>query len=74
MSVRNFLSVALDNGRKFDNKKVRSLSKKLGIKKYFSSPHHPWDNGQAEAINKTIKYTLKRKLDTSKGARIDELS
>ncbi|XP_022857284.1 uncharacterized protein LOC111378334 [Olea europaea var. sylvestris] len=30
-------------------------------------------NGQVEAVNKTIKHTLKRKLDASKGAWVDEL-
>ncbi|XP_022860557.1 uncharacterized protein LOC111381073 [Olea europaea var. sylvestris] len=30
-------------------------------------------NGQVEAVNKTIKHTLKRKLDASKGTWVDEL-
>lgn len=37
------------------------------MKKYFSSPDPPQANGQVEAVNKTIKYTLKRKVDASKG-------
>ncbi|XP_022877058.1 uncharacterized protein LOC111395308 [Olea europaea var. sylvestris] len=32
--------IVSNNGRQFDNKKVRELCKKLGIKKYFSTPHH----------------------------------
>ncbi|KAL5582796.1 hypothetical protein UlMin_015238 [Ulmus minor] len=39
----------------------------------FSSPAHPKSNGQVEAVNKTIKYTLKKKLEKSKGAWVDEL-
>ncbi|XP_022869848.1 uncharacterized protein LOC111389189 [Olea europaea var. sylvestris] len=53
--------------------KMRELCDELGIKKDFSTPHHPQANGQVEAVNKTIKHTLKRKLDASKGAWVDEL-
>ncbi|XP_022856324.1 uncharacterized protein LOC111377456 [Olea europaea var. sylvestris] len=66
-------SIVSDSGCQFDNKKVKNLCDELGIKKHFSSPHHPWANGQVEAVNKTIKYTLKRKLDASKSAWVDEL-
>ncbi|XP_022880896.1 uncharacterized protein LOC111398193 [Olea europaea var. sylvestris] len=66
-------SIVSNNGRQFGNKKVRSLCEELGIKKYFSTPHHPQANGQVEAVNKTIKHVLKRKLDVSKGPWVDEL-
>ncbi|XP_022889049.1 uncharacterized protein LOC111404482 [Olea europaea var. sylvestris] len=56
-----------------NNKKVRALCEELGIKKHFSTPHHPQANGQVEAVNKTIKHVLKRKLDVSKRAWVDEL-
>ncbi|XP_022855998.1 uncharacterized protein LOC111377175 [Olea europaea var. sylvestris] len=62
-----------DNDRQFDNKKVKELCEELGIKKHFSTPHHPQANGQVEAVNKTIKHVLKRNLDVSKGAWVDEL-
>ncbi|XP_022895251.1 uncharacterized protein LOC111409432 [Olea europaea var. sylvestris] len=58
---------------KFDNKRMRDLCDELGIKKDFSTPHHPQANGQVEAVNKIIKHTLKRKLDASKGAWVDKL-
>ncbi|XP_022847487.1 uncharacterized protein LOC111370000 [Olea europaea var. sylvestris] len=54
-------------------KKVRNQCDELGIKKNFSTPHHPQANGQVKAVNKTIKHVLKRKLDASKGAWVDEL-
>ncbi|XP_022859516.1 uncharacterized protein LOC111380239 [Olea europaea var. sylvestris] len=65
-------SIVSDNGRQCDNKKMRDLCDELGIKKDVSTSHHPQANGQVEAVNKTIKHTLKRKLDSSKGAWVDE--
>ncbi|CAI9774844.1 unnamed protein product [Fraxinus pennsylvanica] len=66
-------SIVSDNGRQFDNKKVEDMCEELGIKKHFSSPHHHQTNGQVEPVNKTTKYTLKRKLDASKWTWVDEL-
>ncbi|KAL5571885.1 hypothetical protein UlMin_021482 [Ulmus minor] len=50
-----------------------NICDRLEIKKVFSSPAHPKSNGQVEAVNKTIKQTLKKKLEKSKGAWVDEL-
>lgn len=41
--------------------------------KTLSSPTHPQDNGQVEAVNKTIKENLKNKLVEKKGAWANEL-
>ncbi|KAL5542852.1 hypothetical protein UlMin_010562 [Ulmus minor] len=57
-----------DHGTQFENERLRSTCRNLGITKIFSSPTHPKSNGQVEAVNKTIKYTLKKKLEKSKGA------
>ncbi|KAL5549419.1 hypothetical protein UlMin_004650 [Ulmus minor] len=57
----------------FENEKLRSICRNLGITKIFSSRAHPKSNGQVKAVNKTIKYTLKKKLEKSKGAWVDEL-
>ncbi|KAL5573177.1 hypothetical protein UlMin_022774 [Ulmus minor] len=62
-----------DHGTQFENEKLQSICDRLGIKKMFSSPAHPKSNGQVEAVNKTIKQTLKKKLEKSKGAWVDEL-
>ncbi|KAL5582015.1 hypothetical protein UlMin_014457 [Ulmus minor] len=62
-----------DHGTQFENEKLQSICDRLGIKKIFSSPAHPKSNGQVEAFNKTIKQTLKKKLEKSKGAWVDEL-
>ena len=65
--------VVSDHGTQFENEKLQSICDRLGIIKIFSSPAHPKSNGQVEAINKTIKQTLKKKLEKSKGAWVDEL-
>ncbi|KAL5575438.1 hypothetical protein UlMin_017137 [Ulmus minor] len=62
-----------DHGTQFENEKLQSICDRLGIIKVFSSPAHPKSNGQVEAINKTIKQTLKKKLEKLKGAWVDEL-
>ncbi|KAL5554586.1 hypothetical protein UlMin_041987 [Ulmus minor] len=62
-----------DHGTQFENEKLQSICDRMGIKKVFSSPAHPKSNSQVEAVNKTIKQTLKKKLEKSKGAWVDEL-
>ncbi|KAL5577646.1 hypothetical protein UlMin_019345 [Ulmus minor] len=62
-----------DHGTQFENERLRATCRNLGITKIFSSPAHPKSNGQVEAVNKTIKYTLKKKLEKSKGAWVDKL-
>ena len=66
-------SIVTDNGAQFDNARVRDICDQLKISKTFSSPRHPQANGQVEAVNKTIKSNLKKKLEDKKGAWADEL-
>ena len=56
-----------DNGKQFDNPKFRDFYAELGIKNYYSSPAHPQSNGQAEVTIRTLKATLKTKLEDLKG-------
>ena len=56
-----------DNGKQFDNPKFRDFCAELGIKNYYLSPAHPQSNGQAEVTIKTLKATLKTKLEDLKG-------
>ena len=56
-----------DNGKQFDNPKFRDFCTELGIKNYYSSLTHPQSNGQAEVTIKTLKATLKTKLEDLKG-------
>ncbi|KAL5577946.1 hypothetical protein UlMin_019645 [Ulmus minor] len=66
-------SLVSDNGTQFDSAGLKKLCSELGIKKYFSSVAHPQSNGQVEAVNKTIKRNLERKLEGLKNAWVEEL-
>lgn len=46
----------------------------MRIEHHFSTPTYPQGNGQAEANNKTIIMTLKKKLESSKAQWVEELS
>ena len=45
----------------------------MGIQKHFSSVAHPQLNNQVEAVTKTIKKNLERKLEGAKNAWVEEL-
>ncbi|KAK3016733.1 hypothetical protein RJ639_006711 [Escallonia herrerae] len=62
-----------DNGKQFDNSNFRSFCEGLSICLRFTSVAHPQSNGQTENMNRSILQGLKRKLDESKGAWVDEL-
>ena len=62
-----------DNGKKFDNQKLKNFCAELGIKNYYSSPSHPQSNGQAEVTIRTLKAVLKTKLENLKGKWVDYL-
>ncbi|KAL5560877.1 hypothetical protein UlMin_030624 [Ulmus minor] len=66
-------SLVSDNGTQFDSAGLKKLCSELGIKKHFSSVAHPQFNGQVEAVNKTIKQNLERKLEGLKSAWVEEL-
>ncbi|KAL5562357.1 hypothetical protein UlMin_032104 [Ulmus minor] len=66
-------SLVSDNGTQFDSAGLKKLCSKLGIKKHFASVAHPQSNGQVEAVNKTIKRNLERKLEGLKNAWVEEL-
>ena len=66
-------SLLSNNGKQFDNPKFRDFYAELGIKNYYSSPIHPQSNGQAEVTIRTLKVTLKTKLENLKGKWVEHL-
>lgn len=54
-------SIISDNGKQFDNKKVRGLCEELGIKKCFSISYHLQVNGQVEDVKKNCQAYSKTK-------------
>ncbi|TNV97690.1 hypothetical protein C5H24_12725, partial [Xylella fastidiosa] len=61
-----------DNGSQF-GKKFKAFCAQYGIRNYYSTPAYPQSNGQAEASNKTILKSLKKRLEKKKGKWPDEL-
>ena len=66
-------SIETDNGPQFDNRVYRNFCQELKIKNLYSIPRYPQSNGLAEASNKTLLTTLKKRLDSAKGKWVDEL-
>ena len=62
-----------DNGKQFDNSKLRDFFADLGIKNYYSSLAHPQSNGQVEVTIRTLKAALKTKLEDLKGKWVEYL-
>ena len=62
-----------DNGKQFDNPKFRDFCVELGIKNYYSSPSHSQSNGQAEITIRTLKATMKTKIEDLKGKWVEYL-
>ena len=53
-------TLVMDNGAQFNYKGTINLCKKYGITPCFASVSHPQSNGQAEAVNKTIKESINK--------------
>lgn len=45
----------------------------LKVKHHFTSVEHPQTNGQVEVVNQVLLIGLKRRLEGSKGNRVEEL-
>ena len=56
-----------DNGRQFDKPVFKQFCSSYGISNHYSSPEHPYVNGQAEVINRTILQSIKTRLEKAKG-------
>ena len=61
------IKILLDNGTQFDSDLFTDFCEKYGNTKSFSSIEYPQANGKVEAVNKTLKVSLKKRLDKAKG-------
>ena len=52
---------------------MKALCDELGIKLNHAAVYHPQANGQVEAINKLIKYNIKKKIEGIPGKWVEEL-
>ncbi|KAL2490942.1 Uncharacterized protein Adt_26570 [Abeliophyllum distichum] len=73
MSVWDILFHCVRQWYAVHQERVELNCEELGIRRYFSTPYYSQFNGQVEAVNKIIKYTLKKKLKFVKGGWAEEL-
>jgi len=60
-----------DNGREFKNHILDDVCETLGVKRVYTSPHHPQSNGRLENFHNFLKATV-RKLSQSDPQSWDE--
>jgi hypothetical protein len=58
--------IVTDHGSHFQNEMMKELASKLGFKHGHSSPYYPQENGQVEAVNKSLKTILQKNVSQSK--------
>ncbi len=51
-----------DNAKEYNNKKIKNFCERNGIKKEFSPPYNPQNNGIAERFNRTVAACTKTML------------
>ena len=66
-------SIVTNNGPQFNSHVYRNFCSELKIKNLYSTLRYPQSNGQAEASNKTLLSTLKKRLHSTKGKWVEEL-
>ena len=55
-----------DNGREYNNSRIKKFCRKMGIKKIFSTPYNPQNNGIAERYNQTLQNATKTLIHWAK--------
>ncbi|XP_030487215.2 uncharacterized protein LOC115704137 [Cannabis sativa] len=65
--------IVSDNGEQFDSQSFTDFCTNHGIIKSFSAVAHPQENDQVEQLSKTLKDTLKKRLEDAKGNWWEEL-
>ena len=57
--------ISIDHGNFFQNSMMTELTTMLGFRQEHSSSFYPQENGQVEAVNKTLKIILKRTINVA---------
>ena len=65
--------IVSDNGTQFDSDLFTEFCERYDIEKSFSSVAYPQANGQVEVVNKTLKASIKKRLDEAKGVLPEQL-
>jgi transposase InsO family protein len=58
--------IVTGHGSHFQNEMIEELASKLGFIHDCSSPYYPQENGQVEAVNKSLKTILQKTVSQSK--------
>ena len=58
--------IVTDHGSHFQNSMMTELYTMLGFRQEHSSSYYPQENGQVEAVNKTLKVILQRTVNASR--------
>ena len=66
-------SIITDNGPQFDRGVYNNFYQELKIINFYSTQRYPQSNGQAEAFNKTLLTTLKKRQHLAKGKWVYKL-
>ena len=66
-------SIVTDNGPQFNSRVYKNFCNELKIKNLYSTLWYPQSIGQAEASNKTLLSSLKKRMHLAKGKWVDEL-
>ena len=66
-------TLVMDNGTQFNCKGIWDFCAKYGIKPCYASIAHLQSNGQVEAINKTLKESIKKRCERFGNGWVDEL-
>jgi hypothetical protein len=58
--------IVTNHGSHFQNQMMIELTSNLGLRQEHSSPYYPKENGQVEAVNKTLKTILQQTINSAK--------
>jgi transposase InsO family protein len=58
--------IVTDHDSHFQDKMMTELMSNLGLRQEHSSPYYPQENGQVEAVNKSLKTILQQMINSAK--------